>query len=193
MHPVRFLVPPSEGVAPDVYDLFAVSPDGQRFVFGGINSEGQELLWVRSLDSPLMRPLAGTERAFFPFWSPDSRFLAFSDGDKLKKIDVSGSPAQILCDTSAFAGGSRSQDGMILFSESDVLKRISAEGGGVTRIRELDQSAHEVGQDWPHFLPDGRHFLYHVRSTDARKSGIYLGSLDSKEVRFLMSAESNAR
>jgi eukaryotic-like serine/threonine-protein kinase len=189
VRPARFLVPPSEGAKE--FRLAVVSPDGQRLAIVGINAKGERLLWLRSLDSPLIRPLAGTEQAFFPFWSPDSRFIVFSDGRKLKKIDVSAGPPQILCDTSAFVGGSWSREGIILFSDADVLKSISAEGRGITRVRQLDKSAHETAQDWPHFLPDGRHFLYHVHSTEARKSGIYLGSLDSKENRLLVSAESN--
>ena len=43
----------------------------------GARSEGQSQLWLRSLDSPLARPLTGTERATLPFWSPDSRSIGF--------------------------------------------------------------------------------------------------------------------
>ncbi|HEX5965332.1 MAG TPA: protein kinase, partial [Pyrinomonadaceae bacterium] len=69
---------------------FAVSPDGLRIAFVTSDSSGKSLLWVRPLDSFTSQPLPGTEEATFPFWSPDSRFIAFFAGGKLKKIAVTG-------------------------------------------------------------------------------------------------------
>ena len=193
VHPARFLIPPPDKVTFDVSDSPHVSPDGQRFVIIGNSADGRRLLWVRSLDSPVMQPLAGTEEAISPFWSPDSRFVAFFTQDKLKKIDASGGPAQVVSDApGAVAGGSWNRDGDILFVEDNVLKRISAEGGEVKPVRELDKSRHETAQAWPKFLPDGRHFLYTSFHDDTGKSGIYVGSLDSKETSLLIPTLSNA-
>ena len=50
----------------------AISPDGQKLVFVA-TSEGRDVLWLRLLDSGTAAPLAGTDGALAPFWSPDSR------------------------------------------------------------------------------------------------------------------------
>jgi Tol biopolymer transport system component len=192
---VRFLVAPPEKVTLGMNDNPVVSPDGKRFVFRGTNPDGNTQLWMRALDSPAMQPMAGTERAGLPFWSPDSRFVAFYSQGKLKKMDASGGPAQVLCDAPNFPiGGTWNGDGIILFgSEAHVLSRVSADGGEVKPVHQLDMARHETEQVWPQFLPDGKHFLYSSHSTDAGKAGIYLGSLDSQETHLLISAESNAR
>jgi eukaryotic-like serine/threonine-protein kinase len=72
----------------------ALSPDGARLAFVAPTPDGKNLLWVRPLNGMSAQPLAGTEGAAYPFWSPDSRFLGFFAGGKLKKIDASGGPPQ---------------------------------------------------------------------------------------------------
>ena len=59
--------------------LPALSPDGNRLVFGARGADGKSPLWVRSLEALTAQPLAGTEGASFPFWSPDSQFIGFFD------------------------------------------------------------------------------------------------------------------
>jgi serine/threonine protein kinase len=71
----------------------AISPDGQRIVFVAA-ADGQKRLWVRSLDSVSARVLAGTDGASYPFWSPDSRSVAFFADGKLKRIDAAGGAVQ---------------------------------------------------------------------------------------------------
>jgi serine/threonine protein kinase len=105
---VRFLVPTPDKVTLEYLDWPVVSPDGRRLVFTGVNAEGQTLLWMHSLDSLATESLAGTDGARLPFWSPDSRFVAFFSAGKLKKIDASGGPPQTICDLgsdSIFGGG----------------------------------------------------------------------------------------
>ena len=98
--------------------LPALSPDGRRIVFGARTADGETPLWVRSLDALTAQPLAGTEGATFPFWSPDSQFIAFFADGKLKKIDASGGPALTLTDAPLGRGGSWSRDGVIVFAPS---------------------------------------------------------------------------
>src|SRR5437867_301435 len=74
---------------------FAISPDGRRLVFSASN-EGKSQLWVRPLDSVAARPLAGTDGAYLPFWSPDSASVGFFADDKLKRIDIAGGALQVL-------------------------------------------------------------------------------------------------
>jgi eukaryotic-like serine/threonine-protein kinase len=193
VHRARFLVSTPDKVALSWYDIPTLSPDGQRFVFAGAMAGAPRLLWVRSLDSFAAQPLAGTEGADRPFWSPDSRFVAFTAEEKLKKVDASGSVVQTLCDApKSFTPGSWSQKGGILFPGPLGLRRVSPAGGQVSAVLELDRSRQERGQLFPRFLPDGSHFLYLSLRQDAGKTGVYLGSLGSKESRLLISGESNA-
>jgi hypothetical protein len=50
------------------------------------------------LNSTVAQPMSGTEGATYPFWSADSRYVAFFGGGKLNKVDASGGPPQALCD-----------------------------------------------------------------------------------------------
>ena len=185
--PTRFQIPPPEKVSLRADSPFAVSPDGRKFVFGAAGSDNVIRLWLRSLDSLETRPLAGTEINGVvppPFWSPDSRFVAFDDGaGRLKKIDITGGPAQTICDvpTGIFVGGSWNDDGVIIFAMGYVgVMRVSAAGGVASPVTKVDASRREVTQVFPFFLPDGRHFLYYRFSNGPEGSGLYAGSLDVK-------------
>jgi Tol biopolymer transport system component len=174
----------------------ALSPDGTRLAFVARDSSGKNLLWIRPLDSLSVQPLPGTENPSFPFWSPDSRSVAFFADGKLKRIDTFGGSPQTLCDAPLGRGGTWSREGVILFSPgaADALYRVSASGGLVTPATRFDPARGETSHRWPFFLPDGRHFLYLVASfgfgREKEKMGIYVASLDSKEERFLLAAKS---
>jgi Tol biopolymer transport system component len=190
----RFLIPPPEKA--DYVGDPVISPDGRLIVFGVRDASGKESLWIRQLDSLDAHPLAGTELAgssSSAFWSPDSRSIGFVAGGKLKRIDVSGGPAQTLSDAGISAGGTWNRDGVIVFVRnlSDGLYSIPATGGTPTRVTTLDKSRNEIVHVWAYFLPDGRHFLYLARSSQVDKSAIFVGSLDSKETKFLLNADSS--
>ena len=172
---------------------FAVSPDGRRIV-ARVNSEGKVLLWVRALDSLTMQPLAGTEDSSFPFWSPDSRFIGFFSKGKLRKIEFTGGPAQMLCDAPDARGGTWNADGVIVFAPkgADVLYRVSAGGGTPAPLTTLDASRKEISHYHPRFLPDGRHFIYLANSPQPESAGIYVGSLDKQEPKRLVSSDASA-
>src|SRR4030095_7787554 len=99
--------------------------------------------------------LAGTEGAFHPFWSPDSKSIGFGvPGTKLKRVDVSGGQPQSLCDVAnAFNGGTWNSDGVIIFGNAGSLLRVSAAGGIAQQISTFDSSAGETNYAWPRFLP----------------------------------------
>src|SRR5438876_2413225 len=187
----RFLIPPPEKA--DYVGDPVISPDGRLIVFGVRDASGKESMWIRQLDSLDAHPLAGTELGGQTFWSPDSRSIGFVGGGKLKKIDVSGGPAQTLSDAGISAGGTWNRDGVIVFVRNltDGLYSIPATGGTPTRVTTLDKSRNEIVHVWPYFLPDGRHFLYLARSSQVDKSAIFVGSLDSKETKFLLNADSS--
>ena len=172
---------------------FAVSPDGRRLILRAI-TEGKVLLWVRALDSLTAQPLAGTEEAVYPFWSPDSRFIGFFSGGKLKKMEATGGPVQTLCDAPEPRGGTWNADGVIVFTPkvADVLYRVSAAGGAPVPVTTLNESRKEDSHFHPQFLPDGRHFLYYAYSPRRESTGIYVGSLDSKETKLLVNADASA-
>jgi eukaryotic-like serine/threonine-protein kinase len=168
---------------------FAISPDGRRLVFQAVGSAGQQL-WLRSLDTPVAAPIAGTEGAIapHPFWSPDSRSIGFFAGGKLKRIDVSGGLPQTLADAPDGLGGTWSAEGVILFSPSTntPLFRVQASGGEVSPVTKLD-APRQTNHGFPFFLPGGRQFLFYALG---ELRGTYVGSLDSRETKRLTEAES---
>ena len=192
---LRFQIPLPAKVTFAAPDFPVVSPNGQQLVFAGVDSDGKERLWFRSLDSLTSRLLPGTEGAFAPFWSPDSRFVAFFADGKLKKIAVTGGTALKLCDAPCpCQGGAWGRDGTIVFAFGGVLHHIPAAGGDPGVVRQLDASRQETVNLMPQFLPDGRHFLYlsAFRRAGGDEGNICLGSLDSQEVKVLISLLSNA-
>jgi Tol biopolymer transport system component len=182
---VRFSFSPPDGLT--LTDVrtggpITISPDGERLTFVASGSDGTQRLWVRPLDSVAAHALAGTEGAAYPFWSPDSRFLGFFAQGKLKKIQASGGPPQIICDATVPVGGTWNGDGIILFAAGagHQLARVSA-GGGMPTLLPDDPINEERLR--PSFLPDGRHFVYYGRP---QKWGIYVASVDSANTtRFL--------
>jgi Tol biopolymer transport system component len=174
----------------------ALSPDGQRLAFTAPGSDGRVVLWVRALDTLAAQPLAGTEDALGPFWSPDSRFIGFVAGGKLKKINASGGPASTVIENSA-PGFTWNHDDLILFNQtlseqgSSPIFRVAASGGVPTPVTEPDTKAGETHTTFPTFLPDGRHFLYVRASGDVR--GTYIGSLDSPDRIRLLDGWTNVR
>ena len=177
---------------------FAISPDGLRLAYVARSAEGKSVLWIRSLDSLQAQPLAGTEDAGFPFWSPDSRFIGFFAEGKLKKIEVSGGPPLTLCDAPTARGGTWNQDGVILFAPSvnTPLHRVSAAGGTPIPVTTLDLSKGATTHRWPFFLPDGKHFLYDTGTPIAARenspNAIMLGSLESRESKLLLHTHAGA-
>ena len=162
------------------------SPDGRYIVFGAGASRETSVLWLRPLDALTARPLPGTEGGTFTFWSPDSKSLAFSAGGKLKRIAIAGGPAVTLADSNTSPVtpiGTWNQDGVILFGSNAGLRRVSASGGESALVTKSDPARKESGHGFPQFLPDGKHFIYFVQSTDAEVRGVYASSLDAPDRR----------
>ena len=168
----------------------SVSPDGRSIACVGTDSTGHSGMWVRALDDMTPRFLPGTAGASYPFWSPDSRQLAFFADGKLKRTAAGLERIETLCDAPDGRGGSWSREGLIAYAPSSTgpLWRVDADRGGARALTRLDSAHKELSHRFPWFLPDGRHFLY---ITESGKGGevVYVGSVDSpKRVRLMITA-----
>jgi Tol biopolymer transport system component/predicted Ser/Thr protein kinase len=194
-------IPPPEKAVLDFTGDFGgppvLSPDGRRLVFCAHTPESLKALWVRQLDSDTAQHLDGTDGAFFPFWSADSRFIGFFAEGKLKKISASGGPVTTLADAPNPRGGAWSRDDIILFTPDfrDALYKIGAAGGRAVPVTTLDPTKHTTHR-WPFFMPDGKHFVYLATNHSGgsrEQNGIYFGSLDGKENKLLATTEGSAQ
>ena len=198
--PQEFVLLPPPGMAfgANVVDRvppFAVSPDGQRLAFVATEtSSGRGSIWLRSLDDLDAVRLNGTEGGTTPFWSPDSRFVAFFADGRLKKAAVAGGSAVTLAEVAGSgSGGTWNRDGVIVFAPGpqSALLRVSDTGGTPSPVTQLG-SAGDLGHVRPQFLPDGRHFLFFAVAAAPRR-GIYVGDLESAEVRPVLATREMAR
>jgi len=158
--------------------MHAISPDGQTLAFIA-TSKGTRHIWLRPLDVPTARPLPGTELADGLFWSPEGRRLGFTAGNSIKVVDILTGTIKNLCDSdNRIRGASWNAAGTIIFgAASSPIMRVS-EDGGTPVLATVLAPGREVTHWFPQFLPDGKRFLYWVRSVGPEKSGVYAGSLD---------------
>jgi len=164
----------------------SISPDGRYAVFGGRTQDGTPRLYLRAFDSSQAVALDGTENAQYPFWSPDSRFIAFFDRNEgLKKIPVNGGPDQTICPAQNAKGGSWSPAGVIVFSPNHdaPIVKVPAVGGDPVPVTDLESDAGFDSHRHPWFLPDGRRFLYLARAQAGGDSEIRVASIDGDSSR----------
>jgi eukaryotic-like serine/threonine-protein kinase len=196
---VQFIVyPPEKGMFTSGgsgrlagFTLPSVSPDGRHLAYTASMASGEVFLWVRSIAAAAPERVNGTQGAILPFWSPDSRTVAFFSGRKLKKVDVAGGPPQDVCDV---PGGGRagtwSRDGEILISTGvGTIARVSPASGEIVQVNLL--SAGQTIVRFPSFLPDGRHFLY-AASGAPEVAGTFVGTLDTRDSKRLLNADTGA-
>ena len=192
---LRYIIPPPQNSTFNPSVVFmALSPDGTRVVFVASPKQGGTALWLRTGNDVVPRQLPGTEGASQPFWSADSRFVAYGTADgQLKKIDVVTGLSEVLA-SGRINAGSWNRDGVMLFTSTEPhLLRIASTGGVPSAATTLDSSRGEIRHSAPHFLPDGQHFLYYARSADPAYQGIvYAGSLGSGDRIQVCQCRSNA-
>ncbi len=157
----------------------AVSPDGNQMAFSAIDDVGDTLLWIRRMGDLTARPIPGTDGAAYPFWSPDSRHVAFFSGDgKLRKIDTAGGPPVTLCPAENGKGGWWGEDGQVLFTpaHNTPIFVVSSAGGEPRQVTEIPDGV--VGHRFPVWLPNGN-FLFLSRSTSGDEGDrIMVSSID---------------
>jgi Tol biopolymer transport system component len=177
---VEFTVnPPENGM---LGGYVAVSPDGRGVAYIALDPSGKTMLWVRTVDSAVARPLPGTEEAWFPFWSPDSRWIAFfSFGSltrsQLKKVDAAGGQVFVVTNSGIGRSGAWSPDGTIYYSSAGgAIRRVSAAGGKSEPVTRLDTALGEIDHTLARLLPDGDHILYLVHSYRPEIQGVWITS-----------------
>jgi Tol biopolymer transport system component len=177
---VRFQILSPESLT-DV-DTPKISPDGRVIAFDATDEKGVTQIWIRTLDDLEPHPLAGTDGSTRPFWSPDSRYLGFIAGGKLKKVPIAGGPPQTLADTPTGSDGSWGTSDVILFDgqTSDPIRGVAATGGAPQDVIRPDPDHGIVGMGWPDFLPDGRHFLYLADGKKPGERSLMVASIDEK-------------
>jgi len=195
---VRFDLPTPLGMP----NSFYLSPDGRKLAFVTVPAGGARI-WVRTLDGAAAQPIPSTEGVNVIqtltygtgnlgqnnslFWSADSQSIGFVAEGKLKKVVWTGGPAQVLTSLPAGANyfGTWNADGLILLGADAAaggpLLRVSASGGSLAPATELDASRKEQSHRFPHFLPDGKHYLYLATASEAHDRTVYVGEIGSKD------------
>jgi len=173
-----------------------LSPDGSAVAFAATGADGKTAIWLRPVASLDARQISDTDGAIFPFWSFDSRSIAFFADGKLKVVEAAGGSAQVIADAPFGRGGAWGADGVIVYSPAtqDRLYRININGGAPVPITTLDPARH-TSHRWPFFLPDGKHFVYSAINHDPAKSSddaIYYASVDGSVNKPVLKAKSNA-
>jgi eukaryotic-like serine/threonine-protein kinase len=177
------------------FEHIALSPDGQTFAFAATDASGKSFLWIRDLSSSEAQRIEQTEGALLPFWSPDSQFIGFWAGAKLKKVQRSGGIPEVIYSVPEIAQGAWGPDGSILFARAvnSPILRISPTDGAATPVTSLLPG--QVSQMWVQFLPDGKHFIYLARTSLTSSdpgAKIYAQSLDGGDPILLLANQSRA-
>ena len=186
---LRLTIPPPAGAA--FQGMLAISPDGRMLAFVATSAEGNDLLYLRPLDSLESRVLPGTEGAAFPFWSPDSKSIGFFAQSKLKRLDVAGGAPVTLCDAVEPRGGSWGSHAVIIFAAhaGGTILRVAERGGLPTALSQLRPG---TSYRFPFFLPNGSDFLVFYLAGPSDPPGLYLASLESKAVTRVAAADGGA-
>jgi serine/threonine-protein kinase len=158
------LLRPTEALRPSaIAGNVAISPDGNRIAYIG-PAEGGTRLWLREHDKLRPIPIAGTEGALSPFFSPDGNQLAFIvTGRSLRVAPLGGGPPITLADTLNSSGGDWGTDGYIYIETNEGLGRIRAAGGQLETLFRLSEARHEIGAEYPNVMPDGKGIVFRRR------------------------------
>jgi eukaryotic-like serine/threonine-protein kinase len=193
----RFAASPLRGLDPTVPQV-GVSPDGRTIAFVAIDASGIRRLWTRALDSSTARSVDGADGvSSWPFWSPDSRFLAFAANAVLWKLDMKTRTLERLCSlpdqgvAEPFVTGSWGAVDVVFSIGPAGLYRVPATGGQAAPLTALDSTRHDNYHSWPQWLPDGR-LLVFVRTEDVRTTGMYVRDQTAGKLTQVMTAASRA-
>lgn len=179
--------------ASDIAPL-AISPDGKRVVYIGVTSDGPQL-YMRELDSFRTTPIAGTQGAINPFFSPDGQWIAFSAGG-LKKVALTGGAVQEVSKAPAPYGGNWGSDDKIYFTTGPIslVSGVPATGGTPQEVITREET--EEGDVWPQLLPGGKALLvtkWSPATASFDDTVIEVVDLSSRKRRVLITGGAGAR
>jgi len=149
----------------------AFSPDGSRIIYVSSASTGNQL-FSRRLDQLDPVPLAGTQNARNPFFSPDGRWVAYFSGSRLYKLPLAGGPAAVVADVPGVAfGATWGTTDTIVFRLERALMKVAAAGGAPQLLLQSDTSRGESYM-FPHYLPDAKALLLQIRTKGVDRLGV---------------------
>ena len=185
-----FTPPPHTALIPFDELGLALSPDGNRLAFVANGADGGKEIWIRDLSSMSAIPVAETNGAWYPFWSPDGQHLGFFANGKLWRVDLRGGSPKALADAPSGRGGSWGKNDIILFTTTvrSSIFSVPASGGNATAVTKYDPNK-EITHRWPIFLPDNQHFLYISRTAIGR---LMIGDLKTHQSKQLIDDATNA-
>jgi Tol biopolymer transport system component len=159
--PTVFAVALPDGAAVDRTRVnpVAISPDGRRLAFVAQRGTTSSL-WIRSLDSLVLRELPDTANAREPFWSPDGNHVGFLTGNDVRRVPATGGSVLTIASPPGSSGASWGADGVILIAAAGKLWQVPASGGTPSVLIDVPADVGRVGR--PRFLADGRRFLYAI-------------------------------
>ncbi len=189
-------IPDAQALRAARWPMFDISPDGTRVVFVG-NVESGRQLYLRLNHQLDATPLANTDDAFCPFFSPDGEWIAFAQKGKLRKISVLGGPATTICDAADLRGGSWGVDGTIVFSPNprSGIWRVPAAGGEPVKLTDAGSAQGAPSHRWPQILPDGKTALFTAtaKNDDYAAAKIVAMSLETLEQKVVVEGGTFAR
>ncbi len=174
------------------------TPDGKSLIIQASRS-GKPQLFIRPLDRPEARPIAGTDDARVPFVSPDGKWVGFWTANELKKVPIEGGTAITISALPAVLGpdgASWGPNDVIVFGDPacGCLVRIPANGGTPAPITPRPSSSWSRRHVSPFFLPDGERVLFSdVDLRDATQSRIMIQGLSGGDAKELVASASDGR
>ncbi len=186
---VRFAIHDTDDVIVSrVEREMALSPDGRQLAFVGFGKAAPQI-WIRTLDALEVRPLPGTEGASALSWSPDGRSLAFAALGRIKTIAIAGGSPQVIGSSrlNTIAWG---PDDTIVYVDGRGVWSVKAAAGAPTVVVPL---AADETYDSAVFLPDARHILIAIRSSDPGRLGTFAVALDGGARRRVLTFPTTAR
>jgi serine/threonine protein kinase len=183
-------MPAGVGLALGSQDSLTVSPDGRHVAFLGRRGALTQL-YLRTLQDAdeTKAVLPETEGANQTFISPDSQWLAFFAGGKLKKVPTSGGVPVVICDAPSSRGGFWGENGTVVFSpqaRGSGIFEVSAGGGAAKQITTLDTSRGETSHRFPELLPGDETVLFVAYGATYQDVSIVAQSLKTGQRRVLI-------
>jgi len=189
-------IPESQALRASRWPMFDISPDGTRIVFVGDHDSGRQL-YLRLNHQLDATPLANTDDAFCPYFSPDGEWIAFGQKGRLRRISVLGGPATTICEAADLRGGSWGPDGTIVFAPNprSGIWRVSAAGGEPVMLTEAGTGQGAPSHRWPQLLPDGKTALFTAtaQNNDYASARIIAMSLETLEQKVVVEGGTFAR